>query len=206
MSLALAALAAALAAPSPPAAAERPTAAVPIVVGGYGITRGRLRHWADVVQRDGSGGPRSSAREQAAGFLIVGRWIRGEAAERGIALTSAEVGASLAEQRRTAFTTVRAYRRYLRATGQTEGNVRYRAEVDLLSTRVREQVVAGTADALEQQARLDAFVQAFRVKWRARTACRAPWVSASDCQPTARSRGEATPAARTQFLPSAFAR
>jgi hypothetical protein len=113
---------------------------------------------------------------------------------------------SLREQRAQAFPRRRAYRRFLRRSGQTRANLLSRVESDLLSSRLREQATAGASTPEEQQDRLDAFVQAFRAKWRARTACRPPWVNEFDCQPTARSRGDSTPFARTQFLPSAFAR
>ena len=207
MSLALAAAAAALAAaPAPPTPAERPTAAVPIVVGGYGITRGHLRHWTNLAAPGGGGADRQTLGEQAAGLLISYRWIRGEASERGLVVTSAEVRQSLREQRAQTFPRPRAYRRYLRRTGQTRANLRFRVKMDLLASRLRDQATAGASTPEEQQDMLEVFVQGYRAKWRARTTCLPPWVNEFDCQPTARSRGDSTPFARTQFLPSAFAR
>ena len=207
MSLALAAIAAALAAaPAPPAPAERPTAAVPIVVDGYGITRGHLRHWADVAARSDGISDRPYARAQAAGLLISFRWVGGEAADLGVVVTPEEVQSSFEEQREQVFPRRGAYRRFLRASGNTTRNMLSRVEHDLLSSRIRDLVTDGATTAEEQQDRLDAFLQAFRAKWRARTTCLPPWVSRADCQPTARSRGDSMPFARTQFLPSAFAR
>jgi hypothetical protein len=207
VSLALAAVVAALAAaPPPPAAAERPTAAVPIVVGGYGITRGHLRHWTDLVAHASGRADRRKLRAQAAGLLISYRWVGGEAAERGLRVAPAEVLQAFREQRDQAFPRRREYRRFLRDSGQTRANLLFRVRHQLLSDRVREQVVGDAPTPEEQQARLDAFVQAFNAKWRARTACLPPWADAFHCQPTARSRGDATPSARTRFLPSAFAR
>jgi hypothetical protein len=64
--------------------------------------------------------------------------------------------------------------------------IRLRIRLDLLSGKLRDLVTAGAATPNEEQERLDAFVREFRRKWRARTACRPPWVSESDCgiQPT----------------------
>jgi hypothetical protein len=42
-------------------------------------------------------------------------------------------------------------------------------------------VTEGAATPEEHQAKLEAFVAEFRRKWRARTACRPPWVSQSVC-------------------------
>jgi hypothetical protein len=181
---AVGAVVAALAAAQPPAepAPVEPTAKAPIVVDGKPISRGWLRHWADVAGRSSRGGTlRAQLRSQAAGLLISARWIRGEAEERGVKVTPAEVTRSFRKQRRVAFPRRREFRRFLRDSGQTRGNVRFRVELDLLSEKLRELVTEGAATGEEEQERLDAFVAEFRRKWRARTACRPPWVNESDC-------------------------
>ena len=67
------------------ARAERPTAAVPIVVDGYGITRGHLRHWADVcagrLARAQLAIAPTRARARPAELLMRLRWVGGEASE-----------------------------------------------------------------------------------------------------------------------------
>ena len=156
-----------------------PTPEGPIVVDELPISRGHLRHWADIAQRVGLA-DRQDAREQSAGLLISFRWMRNEARERGIVLAPGEVRASFVEQRDETFPTRRAFRRYLRDSGQSRDDIKLRVEMDLLSNRVRETVIEGAATEDEQIARLDAFVAEFRRKWRERTACIEPWV-VPDC-------------------------
>jgi hypothetical protein len=168
--------AALLAGPSQPA---EPTAKHPIVVGDERISRGWLRHWADISAR-GSGGSRDVHRAEAARYLIAGHWIRGEAADQGIAAPRDEVTRELRQLRRQSFRTVRAYRRWLRESGRTPFDQRYQTKTFLLSDKLRAKATAGAATAEEQQEALSAFVAYFDAKWRPLTACRRPWVS-RDC-------------------------
>ena len=166
-------------------AAVAPAPAGPIVVDGEPISRGTLRHWAEVAGRSAGApvpepvGP--TERAQAAGLLISLRWMREEARERGVLVTREEVTAAFREQRREAFPRSEDYRAFLRDTGQTTGNVRSRVWLGLQSDRFRAEVIAGIEEPAAQQKALDRFVAAYRRKWRARTACRAPWVDESSC-------------------------
>jgi hypothetical protein len=178
--LAAAASAAALAGGQPPPEpAVEPTARKPIVVAGKPISRGWLRHWAEIAAASGvSAGQR---RPQVAQLLISSHWLKGEAAERGIELNRSEVTRALRRQRRQSFKTRRDFRRFLRDSGQTTNDVRFRVSIDLLSTRLRAAATEGAATPEEEQARLDEFVVAFGRKWSARTACRRPWFSEFEC-------------------------
>jgi hypothetical protein len=186
----IAALLAATLVAGPPPAIE-PTEKHPIVVGEERISRGWLRHWADIAQR--TGGDRKMARLQAADLLISSRWIRNEAAELGVVVTAEEVERSFRRQRRKTFPRRRDYRRFLRESGQTRSDVLFRVRIDLQSDRLREHVTAGATTPEDQQERLDEFVQAFRAQWRAQTACRAPWINEFDCGKTSRGRTASAP-------------
>ena len=177
--LAVGAATVALVGAQPPPEPVEPTAKHPIVVGDKTISRGFLRHWLEIA-RFASPGETSGLRKQVASVLIGFRWIRGEAAERGIEVNRGEVTRSFRRQRRESFPRRRDFRKFLRDSGQTVRDIRFRVQVDLLSTRIRRQVTRGAATPEEQQARLDEFVSRFRRKWRARTACREPWVT-PDC-------------------------
>lgn len=78
--------------------------------------------------------------EQVMQLLISFRWIRGEAAERGITVTPAEVRAQFREQKRASFPKRRDYVRFLRESGQKEADILFRVELDILSNRIREEV------------------------------------------------------------------
>jgi hypothetical protein len=169
-----------------------PTAAHPIVVGEERMSRGFLRHWADFAQRSQDGMPRAQARALAADVLIRYRWIAGEAAERGVVVTREEVDREYRARRAETFRRPGEYRAFLRESGQTPGDVRWRVRIELHSDRLRELATAGAATPEEQQERLAAFVRAFQAKWRARTVCRAPWTSA-ECGATSPARTRRSP-------------
>jgi hypothetical protein len=179
-------LAAALLAPSP-------TESHPVVVGETRLSRGHLRHWADIAQRAG-GYDRAAARGQAAMLLIANRWVMGEAAERGIVVTRAQVDRVFRELRDENFPRRRDYRAFLRRIGQRPADIRFRVRVQLHSDALRESVTAGATTPEAQQERLDAFIPGFHAKWRARTACRAPWISELDCGTTSPGRTRRSPA------------
>jgi hypothetical protein len=153
-----------------------PTDAHPVVVGDRRLSRGFLRHWADIAQRSQEGMPRARARGLAAGLLISSRWVAGEASERGIVVTREEVDRALRKQREKTFPRRRDYREFLRESGQTGADVRFRVRIDLQSDRLRAAATEGATTPQEQLERLDAFVIALHAKWRARTACRRPWI------------------------------
>jgi hypothetical protein len=180
VSLAAVAAAAALGGGQPPPEPVEPTARNPIVVDGKPISRGWLRHWLEIAAYSRTGERRAALRAQVAGVLISFRWLRGEAAERGIEVNRGEVTRAFRRQRREVFPRRRDFRKFLRDSGQTVRDIRSRIQADLLSTRIRRQVTAGAATPEEQQQRLDEFVVEFRRKWRARTVCRDPWVT-PDC-------------------------
>jgi hypothetical protein len=158
-----------------------PTPEHPIVIGAERISRGTLRHWADIAQRSAGGGPRAAFREQAAELVIGYRWIRGEAVERGIVVTRSEVTRTFRRQRDETFPRRRDFRRYLRRTGQSIADIRFRVRSTLLSDKLRELATEGATTPAQQQEQLDAFVRDYHAKWRARTACRPPWVVRRRC-------------------------
>lgn len=136
------------------------------------IERSQYRHWKRVARR-GSGGKTSEPRlrRQVMRFLISGAWIEFEAKRRGIRVTSRQVRREFRRQRRQSFNNRREYRRFLRTSGQTEKDLRYRVRLDLLSLKVRKDVLRGVKGARRQQRRLDRFVARFTARWRKRTIC-----------------------------------
>jgi hypothetical protein len=186
VSLAAVGAVAALSLGPPPADVVEPTAKHPIVVGNRRISRGSLRHWADIVSVSGGERDRARVRLQAAGLLISWPWIVGEAEERGIVVTRTETTRALRRQRDEAFPRRGDYRRFLRDSGQTATDIRIRVRTNLFSDKLTELATAGAAAPDDQEAKLEEFVLAFRNKWRARTACRPPWVNEFDCGVVAR--------------------
>jgi hypothetical protein len=168
-------------------AGPSPTDAHPVVVGEQRISRGWLRHWADIAARE-EPRPRDRWRREAASYLIGGHWIRGEAAERGVAAPRDEVTRAL----RKAFPRTREQRRFLRESGMTVSDLRFSVKTELLSDKLRALVTAGIEDPEAQQDALQGFIAAYYGKWTERTACRRPWTS-SECGTTSPGRTRPAP-------------
>jgi hypothetical protein len=143
----------------------------PISVAGETIALTEIRRWARIAARFvGSGAPGLPELGQAAELLVSWRWIEGEAQLAGIRVSDRRVRRELREQVDQSFPSRRALRRFVRETGQTLADIRFRVRLDLLSNRLRDRVLDGI-DPEEQMARLDAFVLEFRTRWKAQTLC-----------------------------------
>jgi foldase protein PrsA len=93
-------------------------------------------------------------RDQVMQLLISFEWIEGEAALRGLTVTDAEVTKEFDKQKQQSFPKEAQFQKYLKTSGQTLADVRARVRLDLLSNKLRDQVVAGhgqiTDQAIEQ--------------------------------------------------------
>lgn len=80
-------------------------------------------------------------RDQVLGFLLAATWVKGEAAELGIAVTPREVDRAFAEQKRQAFPKEADYKKFLRESGSTEADIRFQMEIELLQQRLVQRIV-----------------------------------------------------------------
>ena len=92
-------------------------------------------------------------RDQVMQFLISSRWIEGEAADRDLEATDEEVDKMFNEQKRQSFPSDREYQQFLKASGQTEEDLKYRVKLDVLSNQVREAIVKGKANVSDAEVR-----------------------------------------------------
>jgi hypothetical protein len=143
----------------------------PISIAGKIMSIGEIEHWARIQAR-AAGGRRSRKHlAPAADYLIRARWIEGEAEAAGIRVAPRRVWREFRAQRDEVFRTRRHFRRYLRESGQTGADVRMRVRLNIVSDRLRARAIGDATDPVEQQERLDAFVEDHRTRWRAVTLC-----------------------------------
>jgi parvulin-like peptidyl-prolyl isomerase len=71
------------------------------------------------------------------------QWIDGEAKERNIKITDAEVKKSFEEQKKQAFPKDADYQKFLKQNGQTEEDILARVRLDLLSNKIRDEIIKG---------------------------------------------------------------
>jgi SurA N-terminal domain len=128
--------------------------------------------------------------EEALGELLDGLWILGQAVEMGVSVTDKQVSVELAQIKKESFKTEKQFRSYLKRSHLTMRDVRYRVELQLLSTRIQERILRGVRSQKEAQEKLSAFLAAYSKRWRSRTVC-APRYATEQC-----SNG---PAPKTEF-------
>ncbi len=90
-------------------------------------------------------------RDQVLHLLISFRWIQGEAAAQNVTVTEAEVNQAFQEQKRLSFPKDADFQRFLKQSGQTREDILQRVKLDLLSSEIRDKVVAGK-DQISDQA------------------------------------------------------
>lgn len=119
------------------------------------------------------------ARQQTMALLIQSIWFEKEAEALGVGVSDARVEQLLRKAKRESFRNARDYRRFLRVTGMTEDDVRFRLRVNELGTAISRHVQRGAGK--DKAKRLEAFGRQFQKRWVRQTECRAGYVIRSFC-------------------------
>ena len=90
-------------------------------------------------------------RDQVLQLLVSFEWIEGEAQEKGIKVTDAEVKKSFEQQKKQSFPKEADYEKFLKDYGQTEQDVMQRVKLDLLSNKIRDKVIKGKDKVTDAQ-------------------------------------------------------
>jgi hypothetical protein len=86
-------------------------------------------------------------------FLIQAEWVRGESRELGIRVSPEAVHRAFRRQRDQSFDSRREYRRFLRRSHQTHGQILFRVEQDVLARRITRKWAASAAPVTRQDVR-----------------------------------------------------
>jgi foldase protein PrsA len=121
------------------------------------ISKTDFNHWLEVVSAQPQPGQKKkpappkpgsrqyeAVKQQVMQFLVSAKWIEGEAKDRGISATAAEVDRQFKQTKDQSFPNDKAYQRFLRTSGQTEEDLKFRVRLDVLSNKIRQQVTEGT--------------------------------------------------------------
>jgi len=82
-------------------------------------------------------------RETALGERLDAIWIQGEAEEMGFSVTPKEVAEELKKLKKQAFKTEKQYNEFLKEAHYTQADVNERVKVQILSTKIQEQITEG---------------------------------------------------------------
>lgn len=90
-----------------------------------------------------------SLKEQVMQFLVSAEWIEQEAADRNIKVSETEVRTQFEDQKKQSFPDDKAYKDFLRTSGQTEQDLLFRVRLDVLSNKVREEIIKGKGNVTD---------------------------------------------------------
>ena len=79
-------------------------------------------------------------------FLVSSQWIDGEARERGITASSAEVKRQFDQTKNQSFPNNKAYQQFLKRTGQSQDDILFRVRLDVLANKLRQDVTKDVAN------------------------------------------------------------
>ena len=123
------------------------------------ISKADFNHWLEVVAAQPQPGQKKkpappkpgsqqyeAVKQQVMQFLVSAKWIDGEAKERGVSATPAEVNRQFEETKEQSFPNDKAYKRFLKTSGQTEDDLKFRVRLDVVSNKIRQQVTESSQD------------------------------------------------------------
>jgi foldase protein PrsA len=126
------------------------------------ISKQTFNHWYTVVAKQPQPGQKKpkppppldskqgkALKEQVLQFLISSDWIVGEAEERGLSASEAEIRKQFAQTKKQSFPNDKAYQRFLKTSGQTVQDLLFRVRLDVLSNKIRENVTKGVSNVSE---------------------------------------------------------
>jgi foldase protein PrsA len=90
-------------------------------------------------------------RDQVLQLLISFQWLEGEAEERGLKVTDAEVKKSFDQQKKQNFPKDADYQKFLKDSGQSQEDILLQVKADLLATKIRDSIVKGKDKVSDRQ-------------------------------------------------------
>jgi len=90
-------------------------------------------------------------RDQVMQLLVQNAWVEGEAKEQNVKVTDAEIDKALAQQKKQSFPKAKDYEKFLKTSGFTEEDIKFRVRLEQLSNKLREKIVKGKDKVTDQQ-------------------------------------------------------
>ena len=91
-----------------------------------------------------------SLKQQVMQFLISAEWIQQEADARDIEVSDEEVQKQFEDQKNQSFPNDKQYQQFLKSSGQTEDDLLFRVKLDVLSTKVRDEIIDDTDEVTDE--------------------------------------------------------
>jgi foldase protein PrsA len=126
------------------------------------ISKNTFNHWYLVVSKQPQPGQKKpkpppalnskqgqALKQQVMQFLVSADWIDGEAKDRGLSSSSAEVQKQFAQTKKQSFPNEKAYQKFLATSGQTVQDLIFRVRLDVLSNKIRQDVTKSVSSVSE---------------------------------------------------------
>jgi foldase protein PrsA len=84
-----------------------------------------------------------SLKQQVLQFLISSEWIQGEAADQGITVSDKEVEKQFEQTKKQSFPKEKDFQKFLKTSGMTLEDIKFRVKLDALSNKLREKITKG---------------------------------------------------------------
>lgn len=92
-----------------------------------------------------------SLKQQVLQFLISSQWIQGEAADQGIKISDQEVEKQFQKTKKQSFPKEKDFQNFLKTSGMTLDDIKFRVRLDALSTKLRTKITKGKDKVSPQQ-------------------------------------------------------
>ncbi len=85
----------------------------------------------------------TALRDQTLQYLISSQWLLGEASDRGVKVSDAEVKKQFLATKKQSFPKEADYQKFLTSQGTTEADLFFRVKIDAITNKLRENIVKG---------------------------------------------------------------
>jgi len=92
-----------------------------------------------------------SLKQQVMQFLISSQWIQGEAAAQKVSVSDADVEKQFETTKKQSFPKEADFQKFLKTSGMTLSDIKYRVKLDALSNALRKKITAGKDKVSSQQ-------------------------------------------------------
>jgi foldase protein PrsA len=93
----------------------------------------------------------SGLKDQVLQFLINSQWIIGEASDQGVKVSDADVEKQFQTTKKQSFPKDADFQKFLKTSGMTLADIKYRVKIDALSTALRKKITTGKDKVTDQQ-------------------------------------------------------
>ena len=118
---------------------------------GGAVSEQQFKLWSRIAAKSNPGQSEEALKQQVMHFLISARWIEGEAQRQGITVDARQIDLAYQKQSRSAFKSKQQKRNFLSRSGMQQQQLLFRAKLNLLASRLREEAARQTPSISQQE-------------------------------------------------------